>query len=390
MKFLYACVEPVASSLLLDRIRSQVFGVRQLGNIAESACIIDDELLYCTAAGETHFPLTVSGFHPVTQACRLICTMMEKNQYDYVYLCGMLISKPLFKLACCAKNAKFGVKVIFEETKFPLKPAYYELLQSYKNSRDTAAYRKLRLALLGHSLLKPKLKEAVDTIVVFGGPTMRLWGIPALTVDSGINISSIQCRTKVEQYSDPISILGVVEDARICGYDRMIYGFKTYRKNLQRDKIVFDIVGDEAEVRELRRLTEENQLSDCVRFLGKKTAEEMNGLYQSHSLAVSCLGLYRMDESYYTSVTTRQFCAAGIPFVYAYEELSLDNSTPFALKLANNDSPINIALIGEFVWRCRLNPRLAQEERKFAERHYDWRIIMKRILEFTATGRREV
>lgn len=84
------------------------------------------------------------------------------------------------------------------------------------------------------------------------------------------------------------------------------------------------------------------------------------------------------------------FCAAGIPFLYAYEDLSLDTRTPFALKLANLDAPVRMELVGEFVWRCRLNPHLARAERKFAESNYDWRVMMKRILEFTATGRRGV
>ncbi|MDF2632871.1 MAG: hypothetical protein K0Q85_1467 [Caproiciproducens sp.] len=390
MKFLYASVEPDQSDLLCDKIGSQILGVRQLGNIAEGACIHGDELLYCTKDGITRFPLPVSASNREETACRLICDCIEKNQYDYVYLRGFLINRTLLKIASCAKTKKFGAKVIFEEMRFPLRDTCRELLQTYKDSGNLKEHQKLRSEMIHHSLLKSKFSGVVDTIVVFGVPTEHVWGIPSITVDSGIDVSTIKCRTNTEAHGDSISILGVVENPKICGYDRVIRGLKAYQTNVRRDKVVFDIVGDDADVRELKEMVQENQLTDCVRFLGKKSIDEMGELYDSHTVAVSCMGLYRIDGSYFSSHSTKQYCAAGIPFVYAYEDLCLDNNTPFALKLANNDSPINIALIGEFVWRCRLNQRLTLTERKFAEKHYDWRVIMKRILEFTATGRREV
>jgi len=46
MKFLYASVEPNRSDELCAKVCSQILGVRQLGNEAESACIYGDELLY--------------------------------------------------------------------------------------------------------------------------------------------------------------------------------------------------------------------------------------------------------------------------------------------------------------------------------------------------------
>ncbi len=107
-------------------------------------------------------------------------------------------------------------------------------------------------------------------------------------------------------------------------------------------------------------------------------------------MAVSSLGLYRADRIYYSPFLTKLFCAAGIPFLYAYEDIGLSSKVPFALKMPNLDAPVNMELVGEFVWRCRFNAGLAQQERRFAEKHFDWRIIMKQILLFTATGKLEV
>lgn len=390
MKFLYASVEPNQSDELCAKVCSQILGVRQLGNVAESACIFGDELLYCTNDETNHFPLPISSHLRDETVCTLICDYIKENRYDYVYLSGFLIKQTMRKIASYAKTENFGTKVIFEVMSYPVKDACSSLLQTYKQSGNQLAYRKLRSQLIQHAFMKRQFYKVVDSVIVFGFPVERVWNIPAFTVDSGIAVGEIKRRTTMEMRSDPISILGVVEDAETCGYDRMIHGMKIYMKNVCRDKITFDIVGDEADMLDLKQMVGDNNLADCVHFLGKKSIEELGELFNSHTVAVSCLGLYRTGGSYYSSRSTKQYCAAGIPFMYAYEELNLDNDTPFALKLTNNDSPINIPLIGEFVWRCRLNPRLAQIERKFAEQHYDWRVIMKRILEFTATGRREV
>lgn len=390
MKFLYASVEQSQSATLCAKVGSQILGVRQLGNVAESACIHGDELLYCTCNGIAHFPLPVLFRLREDAVCVIICDYIKKNKYDYVYLSGFLLNRISQKIAICAKSENFGAKVIFEANKFPASFSCRELIRTYKGNGDYRAYRKLRSDIIRHVLLKHQFSKIIDSIVVFGVPVKRVWGITAFTVNSGIAVSEIKHRTRIDVHGDPISILGVVEDPKICGYDRILRGLNLYMKNVRRDKITFDIVGDDADVQELKELVGNTNLSDCVHFLGRKSVEEMSELYNSYTVAASCLGLYNIGGSYYSSHSTKQYCAAGIPFVYAYEDLNLDNDTPFALKLTNNDSPINIALIGEFVWRCRLNQRLAQTERKFAEQHYDWRVIMKRILEFTATGRRGV
>ncbi len=389
MKFLYASVESASDELCLT-VSNQILGVMKLGNVAESTYVRGNELLYHTKDGITRFLLPISSHKREEKICNIICDYIGENQYDCVYLRGFLINKTCVKIAICAKVKNFSTKVIFEAMRFPAKDVCRGLLQTYKDSGNHRAYQRLRSEMIHHSLLKYQFSKVVDTIVVFGVPVETVWGIPAITVNSGITVSDIKHRTRIEMQGDPISILGVVEDAKTCGYDRVIRGLQAYMKNVRRDKITFDIVGDDADVRELKEMTEQNHLTDYVRFLGKKTIEEMGDIYDSHTVAVSCLGLYHTGGTYFSPRNAKQYCAAGIPFVYAYEDLSLDNNTQFALKLANNDSPINIALIGEFVWRCRLNQRLPQTERKFAEKHYDWRVIMKRILEFTATGRREV
>ena len=392
MKFFYVGLESFNESQadLFQRISSQVNGVSQLGNEAHSACIADGKLLFCTGGEQTRCLLPEQPEKRRKYLCNTICNFIEKNQYDYIYIRGFLAEHLFLDIAACAKAKCFGAKVIFEAARYPDRIICRQMLQSFRESGDKAAYTGLCRRILQHTLLLSRFTRVIDTVVVFGTPVDHVWGVPAITVDTGITVSGIGRRSRTEIHGDPIAVLGVVDHSGLCGYDRIIHGLKTYQSNLHKDEITFDIVGDDEAVRELKTMTDESGLNHCVHFLGKKSPEEMNGLYDTHSVAVSCLGLYRSGRTYLSPEIAKEFCAAGIPFIYAYEDLGLDENIPFALKLVNNDSPINISLIGEFVWRCRLDPRLAQTERKFAEKHYDWRVIMKRIIEFTATGRREV
>lgn len=390
MKFLYLGLARSweQPSGWVQRILDQVNGVSQLGNEAHYAYLQDDALIFHNLDGEEQYFLPQKQGKCNKALSEIFCRLLEANQYDYVYLCGLLVDQTLLDVAVCAKTKCFGAKVIFEPIRYPHRPFCKQLLQTFQEKKEKELYRAVRQRMFDHRRLLARFSRQVDAVAVFGLPAEEAFGIPAIAVENGINIGNVQCRRCEEVHGDPISILGIVENPRTCGYDRIFQGLMDYRLNVHRDIVTFDIVGDNAAVAGLKELVKKNQLEDMVHFLGEKNSQEMANLFNTHSVAVAALGMYRAGQTYSSPTISKEYCAAGIPFIYACEEFSLDESIPFALKLVNNDSPINISLVGEFVWRCRLDRRLIQNERKFAEKYYDWRIIMKRILEFTATGKR--
>lgn len=392
MRFLYAGLEPtdLRPGSLRQNVLSRAAGVRQLGNEADCAYVSGNELAFAGGNGETRrFPLPASAVQREKAAAGIICGLLREKAYRYVYLSGSLVKRSLLAIAACAKERNFGTRVIFELQRYPQREAYRERLKALRKEKDGASRRILRTEMLIEKLNLSNIAKNIDVFVVFGVPVDEIRGIPAITVDTGIFVNEIPPRTLLENEGDPIRILGVVEDPRICGYERILTGLKAYQSNLHRDPVVFDIVGAENDVRGLKELAARLGLGGIVRFPGKKSKMEMDALYNSHTVAVSCMGLFHAGREYFSPRIAKEFCAAGIPFLYAYEDVSLNRRMPFTLKLANLDAPVSIELLSEFVWRCRLNPNLARMERRFAETYYDWRVIMKKILEFTATGRRE-
>lgn len=392
MRFLYAGLEPTdpRPGSLRRNVFSRAAGVKQLGNEADCAYVAGDELAFAAGNGETRrFPLPASPAQRERAAAGIVCAMLRERDYRYVYLSGFFVKRSALAIAACAKARNFGTRVIFELQRYPQKEACREKLRSFREEGDRASARRLRTEVLRQKLNLSRIVKNIDTFVVFGVPVNEICGIPAITVDTGIFVNEIAPRTLLENEGDPIRILGVVEDPKICGYERIITGLKAYQSNLHRDPVVFDIVGAENDVRGLRELTARLGLEDVVRFPGERSGAEMDGVYDTHTVAVSCMGLFHAGEEYLSPRIAKEFCAAGIPFLYAYEDVGLSRRMPFTLKLANLDAPVSMELVSEFVWRCRLDPNLARMERKFAETYYDWRVVMKRILEFTATGRRE-
>ena len=392
MRFLYAGFEPTDSrpESLRQDVFSRAIGVRQLGNEADCTYVAGNELVFSSGDGKTRrYPLPSSSDRREQAAVKIICGILSEKNYQYVYLSGFLIKSSSLKIAEFASARGFNTHIIFELTHYPQEEAYREKLTAFRKENDKASRRSLRLEMLRQKLSLSRIMENIDTFVVFGVPVTEIFGIPAITVDRGIFVNEIAPRTLLESEGDPIRLLGVVEDPEICGYERILTGLKAYRSNIHRDPIVFDIIGPESRVRNLRETAARLGVEDCVRFLGEKSGAEKIAVYKEHSVAVSCLGLFHSGKEYFSPRIAKEFCAAGLPFLYAYEDVGLNRRMPFALKLANLDAPISMELVSEFVWRCRLNPNLAREERKFAEANYDWRVIMKKIIEFTATGRRD-
>lgn len=392
MRFLYAGLD--LSDTRPDFLRRNVFsrtaGVKQLGHEADCAYVSEDGLVFAAGNGEERvLPLPAQPPQREKAAAAAICDLLRERNYRYVYLGGLFVKRSALEVAACAKSLNFGTRVIFELQRYPQREAYKEKMKAFREKGSRASCRSLRLEMLRQKLNLSRIVKNIDTFVVFGVPVNEIYSIPAITVDTGIFVNEVTPRTLLENEGDPIRMLGIVEDPEICGYERVLTGMKAYRSNLHRDPVVFDIIGSECNIRTLRELAARLELGDTVRFLGEKNEKEMNAVYNEHTVAVSCMGLFRAGGEYLSPRIAKEFCAAGIPFLYAYEDLSLSRRVPFALKLANLDAPVSMELVSEFVWRCRLNPNLARTERKFAETCYDWRVIMKRILEFTATGRRE-
>lgn len=289
------------------------------------------------------------------------------------------------------KNQKFGAKVIYEPTSYFFENMSHREMHQKGQRKSLFSNLDLYGKLLRQRTNKIGITNWVDSAVSFELPVHSIYGIPAISISRGTCVDKFQARTSNGNLEDPVTILAVVEDSRLCGFERLFRGIDQYcRNNISREPITLDVAGREEDLEPLCAAAERSGASKCINFIELKSMEQLNSLCCTHTIAASSLGLYKNGTIYNCPYVTKLFCAAGIPFIYAYEDVGLNMDVPFAMKLPNFDAPVNMELVSGFAWRCRYNTELAQQERRFAEEYFDWRVIMKQILLFTVTGKLEV
>lgn len=393
MKFLYASSVSRSRqySGILKKVVGQTRGVARLGWEAFYTCIESSSVaLY----SEADLPVQQKPFEPGMRWRKQqkaitdrICDLAQNGAYDAVYIKGLLANPYAYRIAAAAKAGNPSCKVIFEVATYPYWGEYKRFFRVDRQKRDIRAFMGHVLEVFQHFTSAPRMKRKVDVLAVFGQSVERLWGIPARTVDNGVEVDKIAVKQERRQPGETVHLLGVAGTSVAHGYSRVLEGLVQYRNSRLAGSpdVHFDLVGANETINALKTYAEEQNLGNLVSFLGYKNAQGLAALYNQCDAAVSSLGVYRINLTYLSPLKSREYCAAGIPFVYAYED-TLPADAPFTLKIPNDASPVQIEDVVQFVENCRSDADLPAKERQFAKDHYDWKIIMKRVLDFAGAA----
>lgn len=381
MKILFAQLDGSGKESFIEQMQ----GAQQLGH--EVHCAVPQGTafsFYCDGnCAQVPLPAEKAKRRAAIAAC--IRARILRGRYELVYLRSDFVDCHLLKIAVCARQQHFGAKVFLE-----LADAPGVVLPAFKGETERlpASSFKKRLNDARFLIYQKKLRKIINAVILFGCFEKELYGISCFGL-SGISTSQIRMRDVQIPPEAPVHLLGIVDNPVLCGFERLLKGMALEREALAQEPVFFDIIGTEQETLNLRRSVREKELDSYVRFLGPKTLEERNELWAEYSLGVSALALYRKGLEDACPPSMKQYCAAGLPVLYAFEDLVKEENVRFAMRVSNSDVPVSAMLAAEFVWRSRLDVHLARAERKYAERNYDWRVIMKHMIEFAATGRRE-
>ncbi len=395
MRFLYACFisNSMQYSGILKKVAGQTNGAAQLGYEAEYTYVDEESVTLSTGAGLIRKPLP-PGLRWRAQKQAItdkICEFIAAGNYDVVYIKGFLTSPYDLQIAKSAKAAKKTCRVIFEIATYPYRGEYRRFLKADMRARNLRSLAGHMLEIFQHGITVPRIKKQVDVLAVFGAPVKKVWGIPAINVDNGVSVDKIDLRRSTSPAAGAdIALLGVIGTSIAHGYSRILDGLAAYEKSRSSTdpQISFNIVGQNETIAELKAQAANLQITEKVHFLGYKNSDELAKLYDDNDSAVSCLGEYKVGLTHLSPIKSREYCAAGVPFLYAYEDSLLNAETSFALKFSNDATPIDMNTVVDFVQRCRKDPSIAKQERLFAEQNYDWKIIMKQVLDFAASAQK--
>ena len=82
-----------------------------------------------------------------------------------------------------------------------------------------------------------------------------------------------------------------------------------------------------------------------------------------------------------SDLKSREYCARGIPFVYASEDDAFPEEEKFHMRVSQNDDPINIEQIVEFALFVRQHNEIHKYMRNYAEKNLTWEIQMKKVMD---------
>lgn len=201
-------------------------------------------------------------------------------------------------------------------------------------------------------------------------------GKPAMNINNGIDVTAISLRSYQPQ-EDAIHMLLLASMCDWHGYDRMITALKNYKGD---EKIILHFAGNDGDG-SLAKWQQMAEGMENVIFHGGVYGDDLDKLINGMDLGVSSLGLYRIGLELGTVMKGREYMARGLPFAYAVDDPSVPEDSRFCIRLANDDSAIDMETLVAFAKQTKQQPDIPALMREYAQAHMSWQGTFAKILE---------
>lgn len=316
-------------------------------------------------SGETKelFVSTGSGYKDFNRLAKVLIPMIESRIWDKVYVRYSGTGKNMLDLYRLCKKMK--IEILLEVPTYPYKQEWMRSIKGMINYAISDYFNKY-------------LKKYVTSVVTFG-KIKTIWGIPAISIKNGIDMTNI-----------PITQPNYVKNIRLVllgnliwwqGYDRLLEGLALYYQTTDiRRKVYVEIVGDGAELDNYRRIIKSNNLHDYVTFHGRKGGTDLDKVFSDVHVGVNSLGCHRKGLTELSTLKSKEFLARGLPVIYSTKDNSLPEDLFFCKKIPEDESPVDIIEIISFYDEVIEYKGYSEKIRNFAERTISWDIQIKEIL----------
>jgi glycosyltransferase involved in cell wall biosynthesis len=294
------------------------------------------------------------------------------NNYDFLFI-RHLPAHPLFLMFLkTIKRQNPALRVVIE---FPTWP-YDREIKGFKG----------RSMLLLDRMARRRLHRYADVALHIGEET-AIWNIPALRFANGIHPDD--CPPPAPGNTRPEGVLSFVFAGNISpwhGLDRLLNGLSDYQKVQGGLKTVLTIIGQGTEKQRLINIVSEKGMADCIHFLPPVGQSELQEWYRRSDVAIGSLGLHRIGLQSGTPLKHREYCAAGLPFLYAGADPDFDGFEG-AFRVPADDTPIDIpALVGFFEGLKRRNARYPHALYEYAVQNLSWKNKIGPVVQLLKTG----
>jgi glycosyltransferase involved in cell wall biosynthesis len=218
----------------------------------------------------------------------------------------------------------------------------------------------------------------VDLIVNTNGFT-NIFGVRSVSIQNSVNTENYVLHKPLAK--DDFDIIAVASMQNWHGYDRIIEGMNNYyKKSKNAATICFHLVGEGPELANYKKMCEDYGLQNKIIFHGRTGGKKLDDIFEKCDIAIGSLGIHRIGLKGVSTIKNKEYCARGIPFVFAYNDECFKGDEEFLLKLAADESPADILKIIEFIIKTRRNDVIPQLMRKFATDNLSWIQQYKNVL----------
>lgn len=264
--------------------------------------------------------------------------------------------------------------MLLEIPTYPYDREEWLLLQSRFAERKPKQSISLGIRIFFERSHRFLLKRYVDEIVTYM-PSDTIWGIPVKVLENGVDVDQTPLkRARKKDMPFDLVLISVAFNQRWNGYDRILRGMAAYKAAGNSRRIFYRVVGSGPEIPRLKALAMELHLENEVAFYGTCDGAKLDALFDESDIAVSTIAYHRVKlENSGSTLKVKEYCARGIPFIYASDERALRDNHDFALRVDSSDDPLNIDMLFRFAETMRQDSNVGVREREFAQRHYDWK-----------------
>ncbi len=221
------------------------------------------------------------------------------------------------------------------------------------------------------------LKKYIDLAIVLTSQVETVFGIPAIVLRNGINVSGYKLRNL--QNTDKTEILCMGKLQRWHGYDRMIAGTINYKNTHAHVPFQIHILGDGDARPMLMRQAEAGGLDNTIiDFPGIVVGDQLDEYFDRCTFAVESLGLHRAHLGHSSTLKSREYIARGTPFVYSLAIPGVDESCDFCCKVPTDETAIDMGALLQ--WAAALPDDCGERMREYAIRHFRWETQFEEML----------
>jgi len=221
-----------------------------------------------------------------------------------------------------------------------------------------------------HSLI-----HYIDYIVVYSDLYKKIYGIPCIGIQNGVDLDSIPLK-KNHYQDDIVNLIGVANLNSWHGYDRIIRGIAKYGSQ-KTPQVHFYIVGDGPAKNYLINLTDKLNLNYNVHFCGPQYGSALDDIFDIADIAIGSIAIYRKGLNYASSLKEKEYCARGIPFITI--ENKLYEGCDFVIFEKNCSSPVDMTnIVTMFRFKICSIPNYYIKE--FALKKLSWKSQIEKIV----------